>query len=64
MKIFQFILLLLTTTTLVSAQPFEIRGVLPWHNFLSGPTAWNREDYEAYLDECGRNGINFIGFHN
>ena len=43
---------------------FSIRGVLPWHNFLSGPTAWNVEDYEAYLDECQAQGINLIAFHN
>ena len=41
-----------------------VRGVLPWHNFLSGPTAWNAEDYEAYLDMCQEHGINLIAFHN
>jgi len=44
--------------------PFQIRGVLPWHNFLSGPSAWNLGDYKRYLDGCKRKGINFIGFHN
>jgi hypothetical protein len=43
---------------------FTIRGVLPWHNFLSGPSAWNLEDYEKYLDDCKEKKINFIGFHN
>jgi hypothetical protein len=43
---------------------FRIRGVLPWHNFLSGPSAWNLEDYRKYLDTCAKAGINFIGFHN
>lgn len=43
---------------------FEIRGVLPWHNFLSGPSAWNETDYVRYLDDCAGKGINFIGFHN
>lgn len=45
-------------------QPFKIRGVLPWHNFLSGPSAWNESDYKKYLAECAAQGINFIGFHN
>ena len=45
------------------AAPFVIRGTLPWHNFLSGPTAWNEEDYRAYLDEMARQGMNFVGFH-
>ena len=44
-------------------QPFAIRGVLPWHNFLSGPSAWNLPDYEKYLDDCKGKQINFIGFH-
>jgi hypothetical protein len=43
--------------------PFAIRGVLPWHNFLSGPSAWNIGDYEKYLDDCKEKQINFIGFH-
>ncbi len=46
------------------AQSFQIRGVLPWHNFLSGPTAWNLEDYRNYLDDCQEQGINLIAFHN
>ncbi len=46
------------------SETFPIRGVLPWHNFLSGPTAWNAEDYEEYLDWTSENGINLIVFHN
>lgn len=42
---------------------FAIRGTLPWHNFLSGPTAWNEGDYRAYLDELAARGLNFVGFH-
>ncbi len=61
-------ILIILLTALVSAgfaaEPFEIRGVLPWHNFLCGPTAWNKADYAAYLDACRAEGINFIGFHN
>lgn len=47
-----------------SQNEFNIRGVLPWHNFLSGPTSWNLDDYEKYLDHCKEENINFIGFHN
>lgn len=43
--------------------PFAIRGALPWHNFLSGPTAWNEEDYERYLNELQRQGLNSVVFH-
>lgn len=59
-----FIVLLLFVCTQIKAQPFQIRGVLPWHNFLSGPSAWNEDDYAKYLDDCQKNGINFIAFHN
>ncbi len=44
--------------------PFAIRGVLPWHNFLCGPSTWNLDDYREYLDRCAAAKINFIGFHN
>lgn len=40
-----------------------IRGTLPWHNFLSGPTAWNKADYERYLDRLAALNLNFVGFH-
>ena len=56
--------LILIVHTASFGQTFEIRGVLPWHNFLSGPTAWNEEDYRKYLDDCQKEGINFIAFHN
>lgn len=55
---------LLAATYAQPAKPFTIRGVLPWHNFLSGPSAWNLDDYRQYLDTCEKHGINFIGFHN
>lgn len=42
---------------------FAIRGTLPWHNFLSGPTAWDEDSYEKYLDRLKSLGLNFIGFH-
>lgn len=43
--------------------PFAIRGTLPWHNFLSGPTAWDEEDYERYLDRMKELGLNYVTFH-
>lgn len=43
--------------------PFAIRGTLPWHNFLSGPSAWNEADYDRYLDDLAAKGLNFVGFH-
>jgi hypothetical protein len=45
-------------------QPLKVRGMLPWHNFLCGPTAWNESDYRAYLDEMKAHNLNLIAFHN
>ncbi|MHB8519713.1 MAG: hypothetical protein ACYDH9_03035 [Limisphaerales bacterium] len=42
---------------------FAIRGTLPWHNFLSGPTAWDEKDYERYLDRMKELGLNYVTFH-
>lgn len=57
-------ILLCICSGLLAQEKFNIRGVLPWHNFLSGPTSWNLDDYRNYLDKCQKNDINFIGFHN
>lgn len=42
----------------------EVRGVLPWYNFFNGPTAWNAEDYRAFVDQLARSRNNFLGFHS
>ena len=42
---------------------FTTRGLLPWYDFLSGPTAWNLPDYRLYIDRAVRLGLNFIGLH-
>jgi hypothetical protein len=49
--------------TEAAESPFTIRGTLPWHNFLSGPTAWDLEDYERYLDRLRDLGLNYVTFH-
>ena len=45
-------------------ESFAVRGLLPWHNFLCGPSAWNEEDYRKYLDGMKARGLNLIVFHN
>lgn len=55
-----FVLLMATPAR---GEAFSVRGTLPWHNFLSGPTAWDIEDYKEYIDEMAGLGMNFIGFH-
>ena len=53
MKTTYVLLLLLLITiffdsSIMAQEPqFKIRGTLPWHNFLSGPTTWDENDYEA-----------------
>jgi hypothetical protein len=42
---------------------FATRGLLPWYDFLSGPTAWNLADYKLYVDRMLRMGLNFLGLH-
>ncbi len=42
---------------------FKIRGTLPWHNFLSGPTSWNERDYKEYLNRMQELDLNLIAFH-
>jgi len=63
MKLVWILVLAAGTNLGGAAEPFEIRGTLPWHNFLSGPTAWNESDYRAYLDDLAAHGLNFVGFH-
>ncbi len=50
-------------TSWAADNAFDIRGTLPWHNFLSGPTTWDFEEYKDYLDWMSAMGMNFVGFH-
>ncbi len=43
---------------------FDVRGLLPWYNFWDSPTTWNAGDWESYLDEMSRQGMNMIAVHN
>ncbi|MGH2533621.1 MAG: hypothetical protein ACRDJW_15085 [Thermomicrobiales bacterium] len=45
------------------APAFATRGLLPWYDFLSGPSAWNLPDYRLYVDRMVRMGLNFLGLH-
>jgi len=44
----------------ISNDTFEVRGALPWHNFLSGPTTWNRQEYAQYIDWMHDNKLNLL----
>jgi hypothetical protein len=42
---------------------FELRGILPFHDFPEGPDWWNLEEYKAIIGQLVRLKMNFIGFH-
>lgn len=42
---------------------FNIRGILPFHDFPEGPDWWNLEGTKAVISQLPKLGMNFIGFH-
>ena len=47
------------------SQPwFELRGNLPFHNFLAGPDFWSTADYKSFLTQQAKMGLNFFGMHH
>ncbi len=40
-----------------------LRGMLPWHNFLCGPTGWNELDYFRYVENMAKLRCNLLMFH-
>ena len=42
---------------------FELRGLLPFHDFPEGPDWWELDDYLTHLSQMAKLGMNFIGFH-
>ena len=47
------------------SQPwFELRGNLPFHNFLAGPDFWSTADYKSFLTQQAKMGLNFFGLHH
>ena len=43
---------------------FEVRGSLPWYNFLNSPTPWDLEDHKYFYDQMSKQGFNFVGYHS
>ena len=47
------------------SQPwFELRGNLPFHNFLAGPDFWSKADYKSFMTQQAKMGLNFFGLHH
>ncbi len=42
---------------------FELRGILPFHDFGEGPDWWNTNDYKAIVSQLPKMRMNFIGLH-
>ena len=42
---------------------FNMRGILPFHDFPEGPDWWTRDDYKAFIAQLPKLRMNFIGFH-
>lgn len=57
------LLFLAVLTPAVADKPFQVRGTLPWHNFLSGPTAWDEDQYREYLDWMKKLDLNLLRLH-
>jgi hypothetical protein len=48
----------------ISRNPlFDIRGILPFHDFPEGPDWWELDDYKAIIGQLPKMGMNFIGLH-
>jgi len=46
------------------SQPwFEMRGCLPFHNFLAGPDFLGTADYKSFISQQAKMGFNFFGLH-
>ena len=42
---------------------FNLRGILPFHDFPEGPDWWNTDDYKAIISQLSKLRMNFIGLH-
>jgi hypothetical protein len=42
---------------------FHLRGAHPYPDFLSGPSSWDAPQFEAYVRQLPKLGLNFLGVH-
>ena len=42
---------------------FDLRGILPFHDFSYGPDWWTVDDYKAIITQLTKLRMNFIGLH-
>ncbi len=53
----------LTDWTASDAPLFADRAVFPWHNFLSGSSAWDLPEWQRWLTQIGRMRYNTVMIH-
>ncbi|WP_285705339.1 malectin domain-containing carbohydrate-binding protein [Microtetraspora sp. NBRC 16547] len=49
---------------LTEAPSVEHRGLLPWHDFLNGPSAYGLEDFQRYIEQMSKMRMNTLVLHN
>lgn len=42
---------------------FDVRGILPFHDFPEGPDSWNERDYNHCFNQMVKLRMNFFGLH-
>jgi hypothetical protein len=42
---------------------FELRGLLPFHDFPEGPDWWTTDDWKFILGQATKMRMNFVGLH-
>jgi len=42
---------------------FDLRGIVPFHDFPEGPDWWNTDDYKSVITQLAKMQMNFIGLH-
>lgn len=42
---------------------FELRGIVPFHDFPEGPDWWNEDEYLAVISQLPKLRMNFVGLH-
>ena len=53
----------LPTTDIDRAPLVRLRGVMPYTDFLTGPTTWDLADYRHFIDQAARLRLNLFSMH-
>ena len=53
----------LPTQIIARQATLQLRGAHPYPDFLAGPTSWDAPQFDAYLKQIPKLGLNFFGIH-